>query len=203
MHCCSSEPIALVRVFLRISLGLSLLFIGLTHVADPEFATQTGAGLHMLEPLGYVWGLVLPGFMIVGGILLAFGVLLPVAALTAGIALASIPVGLLLKSALGSLPLEAALPAALNAIIWLLALAFALCSHRCAAPVPVARPTVVPPPPPPPAPVPSAPVASVARPPVAPVKKAPAKKKAAPKKPAVKKESPPSPPAEPKGGLDL
>lgn len=57
--------------------------------------------------------------MILGGLLLAFGIYLPVAAACSAIALASIPAGLLLKSVLGDLPLEQSSGMAVNAFVWL------------------------------------------------------------------------------------
>ncbi|GEM_PF-1729621 len=201
MCCGLSDPRSIVRLLLRMSLGLSLTFVGFTHYRDPEFAMQVGAGLGVLSPLGYAWGLVLPGLYILGGLLLVFGIFPAVATYAVGIALASIPAGLLLKSAMGTLPLESSMPAALNALIWLLALTFSL--PRCCCPtkvmppmtpVPAARPV-------PPAPAVSMPKLIASKPAA---KKAPTKKTAP--KPAVSRSIPvrksaPSP--TPKGGLDV
>ncbi len=209
MCCCSTDPKYIVRMLLRITLGFSLAFVGFTHYRDPEFAVQVGAGLGALGPIGYVWGFVLPGLYIFGGLLLAFGIF-PAAAYAAGIALASIPAGLLLKSAMGTLPLESSMPAALNAFIWLLVLAFSL-PRCCCSPksmpsitsVPASRPA---PPPPVMKSTPPAPVAVTTKPEVkkTPIKKT-AVKKVAPK-PAVSKSIPvkkSAPPPAPESGLEL
>ncbi len=204
--CCSpSDPKHALRMILRTGLGLALVFLGITHYRDPEFAVQVGAGLGALAPLGYVWGFVHPGLLIAGGVLLVIGLYRVVAASLVGIALAAIPAGLLLKSALGTLPLEASMPAALNALIWLIALHFSLSGRCCAqgamtpavpvAASPASRPVT--PPAPKPAPAPKTAPASAPAPAVS--KPAP-KKKAAPKKKSVPKKT--APPA-PMSGLDV
>ncbi len=126
--CCSpyTSPKKVVKLFGRIGVGLGLAFVGFAHYQDPTFAEATGRGLGMLESLGMVWGYVLPGLMILGGLLLAFGIFLEVSAYALGIALASIIAGTLLKSAIGGISLGDTMPMAVNAIIWLIALQFVM-----------------------------------------------------------------------------
>lgn len=121
-HCSPYTPKGVARLFARIGFGLSLAFVGFAHYQDPEYAEAVGRGLNFLEPLGMVWGYVLPGLMIIGGLLLAFGIYMEIAAYTSSIAIASIPMGLMLKSAIGGIALDDMMPAAMNAFIWLIVL---------------------------------------------------------------------------------
>jgi len=139
--CCSPhdhDAKGVARLFVRIGLGLSLAFVGFTHYQNPQFAESVGRGLGLLEPLGMVWGYVLPGLLIIGGLLLAFGIYTTIAAYCAAIALASIPAGLMLKSAISGISLDETMPPALNALIWILVLLAALkgahggCGTGCA-----------------------------------------------------------------------
>ncbi len=187
--CCSpySSPKKVVKLFGRIGVGLGLAFVGFAHYQDPTFAEATGRGLGMLESLGMVWGYILPGLMILGGLLLAFGIFLEVSAYALGIALASIVAGTLLKSAIGGISLGDTMPMAVNAIIWLIALQFVMkkpchascgpngnCGPNCncGPDMPVEKPVMK-----------NAPVMPVAT-------KAPSMSKPAMKKPAVKKVAP-------------
>ncbi len=124
-----------MKLFGRIGVGLGLAFVGFAHYQDPAFAEATGRGLGMLESLGMVWGYILPGLFILGGLLLAFGIFLEVSAYALGMALASIVAGVLLKSAIGGIALGDTMPLAINAIIWLIALQFVMkkpCHGACA-----------------------------------------------------------------------
>lgn len=193
-HTSTHDPKGVARLFVRIGFGLALAFTGFTHYQDATYAESVGRGLGVLEPLGMVWGYILPGLMIVGGLLLAFGIYMQIAAYLASIALISIPAGLMLKSAISGIPLEDTMPPAMNAFVWVLVLMMAVKTHcsaaACCGPdacaccdVPankaVAKPV---------APVKSAPVAPVAtvKAPVAPAKKPAPAKKAPAKKPAAK-----------------
>lgn len=120
----SSKGVA--RLFVRIGFGLALAFAGFTHYQDATYAESVGRGLGVLEPLGMVWGYILPGLMIVGGLLLAFGIYMRIAAYLASIALISIPVGLMLKSAISGIPLDDTMPPAMNAFVWILVLMIAV-----------------------------------------------------------------------------
>ena len=80
----------------------------------------TPDSLGALSVLGTLWAFVLPGLMIVGGALFALGMYHQVAAWCAGLALASIPAGMLIKPLLSAVALPDVMPAAINAFIWLI-----------------------------------------------------------------------------------
>lgn len=188
-HTSTHDPKGVARLFVRIGFGLALAFVGFAHYQDATYAESVGRGLGVLEPLGMVWGYILPGLMIIGGLLLAFGIYLKLASYLASIALVSIPAGLMLKSAISGVSLDDTMPPAMNALVWILVLMVAVkthCSSDCCgpdgcsccgdkAPVMPSKPA--------PAPVKSAPVAPMA------TVKAPvtAAKKSAPKKSSAKK----------------
>lgn len=112
---------AVAKVIVRIGFGLSLALVGIAHYQDAAtFAEAVGRGLGPLESLGMVWGYVLPGLMVVGGVLMALGVYASVGTMLAGTALLSIPAGLMLKSVLSGLSLNDTMPPAMNAVIWIL-----------------------------------------------------------------------------------
>lgn len=140
MHCSSTKSAATV---LRIFFGLGLMCAGIAHYRDPTFAEMVGAGLGPLTQLGMAWGFLLPGFMIVGGLLFAFSLLHPVGAWLSAIALGSIPAGLMLKSAIGDLSLVETMPAAMNAYVWIIVFLILLKMRRCCCSV---NAPVVPPP---------------------------------------------------------
>lgn len=117
---------------MRISFGLSLLFMGIIHYKTfPDFTSYVSTGLGPLTGLGTLWSYALPALMIVGGILFTVGLMPSVAAWTAGLALASIPAGMMLKSVLSATPVDAMMAAAVNAFVWLLVYYFALRSLSC------------------------------------------------------------------------
>lgn len=124
----SSKKVA--RMIVRIGFGLSLAFVGFAHYQNPSYAESVGRGLGVLEPLGMVWGYILPGLMIVGGLLLAFGIYLNIAAWLSGIALASIPAGLMLRSAITNIPLDQTMPPAMNAFVWIIVFLL-VCKGNC------------------------------------------------------------------------
>ncbi len=120
----------IAKTAVRIAFGLSLALVGVAHYMDAaNFAEAVGRGLefvigdteiHVFSQLGFVWGYVLPGLMIVGGVFMTFGFMPSVGTLVAGVALLSIPVGLMLKSVLSGLSLNDTMPPTMNAIIWVL-----------------------------------------------------------------------------------
>ncbi|MDO8649490.1 MAG: hypothetical protein Q7R81_06960 [Candidatus Peregrinibacteria bacterium] len=125
-HSCYTKPKSVVGMLMRISIGLSLVFIGITHYRGiGAFTGAVSGGLGTLEPLGVVWAYVLPGLMIIGGVLFVAGMYMNIGAWAAGIAIGSIPAGLMLKSALTGVPLEQTMPATINALTWLLVIYFA------------------------------------------------------------------------------
>jgi uncharacterized membrane protein YphA (DoxX/SURF4 family) len=121
MHHSSSHPTSVAKLVVRIGFGIALALVGVAHYLDAAtFAEAVGRGLGALEPIGMVWGYLLPGLMIVGGVLMALGFLPAVGAFIAGVALVSIPAGLMLKSVLSGLSLNDTMPPAMNAIVWIL-----------------------------------------------------------------------------------
>ena len=107
-------------MLVRIGFGLSLALMGVAFYETPGFAESIGRGLGMFESLGMVWGYILPFLFIVGGVLICLGIFMTVATWLAGLALLSIPVGLLLKSVLGGISPGDTLPTATGIWIWVL-----------------------------------------------------------------------------------
>ena len=121
MCCDFSSPKSAMKLCLRLSFGLSLLFVGIVHYMTLDmFMGMASDGLGPLTFLGTIWAYVLPALMIVGGALFAVSMYDNVAAWASGVALGSIPVGMLLKSVLGGAPLPDMMPAAINGFIWIL-----------------------------------------------------------------------------------
>lgn len=111
------------RSVVRVGFGLALLFAGISHYRDASgFAMSVGNGLgpDWLVGIGTVWGYILPALMIVGGLSLALGLFTKTGVYAAGIALASIPAGLMLKSAVSGISLGDTMPPAMNAFVWIL-----------------------------------------------------------------------------------
>lgn len=138
MHC-AKTPKAAAAMCMRISFGVSLLLVGLTHFMTIDaFKGMAMDGLGALEPLGALWAYIMPALMIVGGALIAIGMYLEIGAWAAGIALGSIPVGMLLKPVLSGASLADMMPAAINAFVWLLVYMFVIkfssCCGSCKAP---------------------------------------------------------------------
>lgn len=133
MSCCSpKDPKCAAKLALRLSFGLSLLLVGIAHYMTFEmFSMMTSDGLGPLEILGTIWAFVLPALMIVGGALFAVGMYYEIASWAAGLALGSIPVGMLLKPVLSGVALPDMMPAAINAFIWLLVYFFVVKSSSC------------------------------------------------------------------------
>lgn len=104
----------------RVGFGLALAFAGIANYRDPSFAEAVGRGLGALEPIGIVWGYLLPAFMIVGGLLIAFGVFMRLAAWFAGLALVTMPAGLMLKAAILGLSPSEMMPEAITSLVWIL-----------------------------------------------------------------------------------
>lgn len=106
---------------LRVTFGLSLLLHGISLYMDfPGFSAMTRDGLGPLEPLGMIWAYVLPALMIVGGALFTVGMYRYYATWATGLALASIPAGMMLKPVLTDAPAGDMMGAAINAFIWLI-----------------------------------------------------------------------------------
>ena len=135
MKFCNPQDAKSVAGFLlRVSFGLSLLFVGIAHYMTLEgFAAMTSDGLGPLTAVGGLWAYILPALMIVGGALLAIGMYHHIAAWCAGLALASIPAGMLIKPLLSGVALPDVMPAAINAYIWLIVfvLVIKMCCGCC------------------------------------------------------------------------
>jgi uncharacterized membrane protein YphA (DoxX/SURF4 family) len=122
-----------MSLLLRLSFGLSLLLVGVAHYMGLQgFTLMVSDGLGPLTPLGMLAAYILPALMIVGGGLLVLGMYTDVAVWASGIALAVIPVGVLLKPVLSGVSLADIMPAVINTYIWLLVWAFVVkCTHTC------------------------------------------------------------------------
>lgn len=118
---CPSSPKCIVALCLRVSFGLSLLFVGVAHyLTIGAFRDIVSDGLGAVSLLGALWAYILPGLMIVGGALLVADKRRDIASWATGLALGSIPAGMLLKSVIGGVSLADTMPAAINAFVWIL-----------------------------------------------------------------------------------
>lgn len=121
--CGSKSPKCIAKLILRISFGGALLLVGVTHLQNVgEFKGMVSGGLGPLAPLGNLWAYILPLLQIVGGGLIVAGKRADIAVWCAGIALASIIIGSLLRPIFGGIPLgdPMAMGAANNTFIWLI-----------------------------------------------------------------------------------
>mgnify|MGYP000963345839 FL=1 len=117
----------IVNFTLRLSVGLSLLIVGMTQYRDFEpFKASALDGIGGLWSLGLVWTFLLPGLLILSGSLLVYGRAMFITAWMGGLALGSVPVGLLLKSLMSGQPLPDTLMAATLYLPWLLLFFFAV-----------------------------------------------------------------------------
>ena len=108
-------------MLLRWSFSLSLIFVGLTHYMQIDsFQVMVADGLGPFAPLGTLWAYTMPGLFILGGLLLLIGQYMNVGTWAVGIALGSIPVGMLLKPIMSGVGLSDAMPPAVQALIWLI-----------------------------------------------------------------------------------
>jgi hypothetical protein len=114
-------------LLLRVPLGLTMLMIGISAYRDfAPFVANVTDGLGWAVSLGYVWSFFLPALLIFGGGLLAVGRYSWIAAWTGGLALASLPVGLILKNIITGVPLPDMMAASYPVIVWLVAYYLAL-----------------------------------------------------------------------------
>lgn len=174
MHHSFSHPGVVAKNIVRVGFGIGLALVGVAQYQNiGDFAEAVGYGLLWLEPIGMLWGYILPALFIVGGVLLALG-LYPVAATAlAGVGLMSIPVGLTLKSVMLGSPLSTTIPTSMTVSIGILVYLVAvrgLQSANCVCDIPGKHPTVP----------------TIVKPTAAP-SKAPASKLIAKKSPAKKK----------------
>jgi hypothetical protein len=127
-----NDPKTAAMLALRLGFGLSLLLVGVAHYMNLEmFVAMTSDGLGPLAFLGQIWAYVLPALQIFGGALFVVGMYYEIAAWTSGVALASIPVGMLLKPVLSGVALPDVMPAAIDAFIWLIIYALVVKMCTC------------------------------------------------------------------------
>lgn len=134
MNCIPYGPRGISRVVVRVGFGLALLCTGIAHARElGSFAQSVGQGFGIawLESVGQVWGYVLPFLFILGGLSLTLRLFPRAGTWLAGIGLVSIPVGLMLKSAVSGLSLGETMPPAMNAWIWVMVYMFAAKSAGC------------------------------------------------------------------------
>jgi hypothetical protein len=119
--CCPKSPKGIVALCLRVSFGLSLAFVGIAHyLTISSFPGMVSDGLWKIAFLGTLWAYIMPGLMIVGGVLLTVDKRRDIEAWASSLALGSIPAGMLLKSVIGGVSLADTMPAAINAFVWIL-----------------------------------------------------------------------------------
>ncbi|MEK7591149.1 MAG: hypothetical protein AAB489_03000 [Patescibacteria group bacterium] len=129
-HLQSSKGV--LALVLRLSFGLSAVFHGATLYKDfGGFSAMTAGDLGALSPLGMAWSYVFPLLLIVGGALVAANYRFVYGVWALGLALGSIPVGMLLKSLLSDANGGDMMAAANNAFIWLILLALTVKFSRC------------------------------------------------------------------------
>lgn len=135
MFSCPSCPKSVAAVILRVSFGFSLFFVGVAHYINVDgLRLMVIEGFDAVPALGAIaglWAFIMPGLMVVGGGLFVTGRFNLIAAWCSGIALGSIPAGMLLKPLLLAVGLEDMMPAATNALIWLLVYAWVVKLASC------------------------------------------------------------------------
>ncbi len=115
------------NLVLRVPLGLAMMMIGASAYRDfAPFVANVTDGLGWASSFGYVWAFILPALMIFGGGMLVVGRYPSVAALTGGIAIGSVPVGLILKNIITAVPLPDMMAASYPTIVWIVAFYLAL-----------------------------------------------------------------------------
>ncbi|HLC75941.1 MAG TPA: hypothetical protein VJB82_02370 [Candidatus Peribacterales bacterium] len=119
--CCPTSPTCVVKLLLRISFGVSLALVGVAHyMSISVFASMVSQDLGFLTGLGTLWGYVLPALQIVGGVLIVANYRVDIGVWAAGVALASIAIGMLLKPILGGVDLSQVMSYTNDAFLWLL-----------------------------------------------------------------------------------
>jgi hypothetical protein len=115
----TSETSSLI---LRVSVGITMVLIGISAYRDfAPFVANVTDGLGFVAAFGTVWAYLLPALLIFGGIFLAIGRYGYISVLTAGVALASVPIGLMLKNTITGLPLPDMMAAAYPSMVWIIA----------------------------------------------------------------------------------
>ena len=123
MCCHPKDPKCVAKLALRIAFGGALALVGVNHyMSVGMFAGMVSSSLGPLSGLGTLWAYVLPALQIAGGVLIVAGYRMDIAAWCAGIALASIIIGSLMRPILGDASLgdPMVMGAVNNTFIWLL-----------------------------------------------------------------------------------
>ena len=131
--CCPTSGKCVAKSLLRIGFGATLALYGVEHYMHfSAFAGMTTMGFSgILMSLAQLWAYVLPLLMIVGGVLLVIPYRIDIAAWCGGVALASIAIGMMLKTVLGTAALGDVGMGVNNALIWLLIYLFAVKGASC------------------------------------------------------------------------
>ncbi len=104
-----------------------MVMIGISAYRDfAPFVANVTDGLGWASSFGHVWAFLLPALLIFGGGMLAIGRYQYLAALTGGLALGSVPIGLILKNIITGIPLPDMMGAAYPTIVWMIAFSMAL-----------------------------------------------------------------------------
>lgn len=131
--CCNPlSPKGAAGICLRAAFGVSLVMMGIIHYTTIKgYALMSSEGLGPLEMLGTAAAYILPALMIIGGALIAIGKFMPIGAWVAGVALAVIAPGLLLKSVMTGVSPVDLMPMVINTFVWILLYYFAVKSACC------------------------------------------------------------------------
>lgn len=115
------------NLLFRASVGITMVLIGISAYRDfAPFVANVTDGLGWARTIGHIWAFILPALFVFGGGLLVIGRYSFITALTGGLALASIPVGLMLKNTIGGVPLPDMISAAYPPIVLLMAFYLAI-----------------------------------------------------------------------------
>lgn len=111
----------LAATIIRVSFGFTILLVGMAwYIQFDSFSIQVVDGLGPLSFFGAIWAYLLPGLMIFGGALFVSGILKDIAVWVTGVAIGSIPPGMVLKTVLSDISLDDNLPWAFNMCLWLM-----------------------------------------------------------------------------------
>lgn len=117
------SPSDVACLLIRVSFGLSLMFIAIAHIIDhASFTLSVGDGFEgfvFLSFPAFLWSYAHPALLLFGGSLLVINKFPVLAAWSAGLPLAMIPAGMLSK-AIFALDLNDLMPSAINTWIWIL-----------------------------------------------------------------------------------
>ncbi|MBP9773961.1 MAG: hypothetical protein KBD00_05055 [Candidatus Peribacteraceae bacterium] len=110
-----------INFIIRISLGACMIMVGIAMYREFQpFEASVVDGMGFLRIHGTIWAYAMPALLIVGGGLLMYGKGMFITAWVGGIALCSVPVGLLLKTILSGHPLPDILTALYPYFLWII-----------------------------------------------------------------------------------